>query len=223
MRRALIVVAGMVAVWIGYDLTRTGRSDLREFDPHEVGRLETAMWRSYYDHHRLALVSQLSVLLRQQFHLTFWRSVQGAYYAAQSATVFQRGNDRPDYVRALPDLENYYTLIRRFSSTPFDVRTVSERELEWWIIHRQRDHYSPGDLNRALAELQAAVYDQPAADFAEHARLRAEAMRICDAGGDWGKIAELLDRSWVSLYDALRDSKPKSAVGDSGRSAHRDR
>jgi hypothetical protein len=221
MRRTLIVVAGMLGVWIVYDLTRTARHDLRDFDPHEVGRLETAMWRSYYDHQRLALFSQLATLLRHQFHLPFWRSAQGAYYAARSAVVFQRGKDRPDYLLALPDLVDYYTLIRRFSTTPFDVRRVSELELEWWIVHRQRDRHPPGDLDRALADLQAAVYGQPATDFAEHARLRAEAMLLRDEGGDWNKIAGLLDRSWVSLYDALRGQQQESAVGNTGRSAHR--
>jgi hypothetical protein len=204
MRRALIVIAAMVAVWVAYDLTRTARHDLRDFDPHEVGRLESAMWRSYYDHQRVALFSQLATLLRDQFHLPFWRSCQGAWYAARSAAVFQRGKERSEYLRALPDLVDYYTLIRRFSSTPFDARKVSELELEWWIVHRERDRHPPGDLERALAELQAGIYGPPASDFAEHGRLRGEAMLLRDSGGDWGRIADLLDRSWVSLHDALK-------------------
>jgi hypothetical protein len=203
MRRILTVIAGMLAVWVVYDFTRSTRHDLRDFDPHEVARLETAMWRSYYDHQRLPLFAELATLLRKQFQLPFWRSVQGAYYASRSAAIFQRGKDRPDYLRALPGLADYYALIGRFSATPFNVDRVSELELEWWIVHRERDRHPPGDLERALAELQAAIYSRPAAEFARHARLRAEAMLLRDSGGDWDRIADLLDRSWVSLHDVV--------------------
>ena len=88
--------------------------------------------------------------------------------------------------------------------TPFDVDRVGRLELEWWIVHRERDRHPAGDLDHALAELQSAIYSRPDAAFAEHARRRAEAMLIRDAGGDWGRIAELLDNSWVSLHTAVR-------------------
>jgi len=202
----LIVAAGMLAVWVIYDFTRTTRHDLRDFDPHEVARLETAMWRSYYDHKTVSLFAQLATLLRRQFDLPFWRSCLAAYYAARSAVVFQRGNARADYLLALPAVENYYSEIQRASTTPFDVRKVSELEVEWWIVHRERDGHAPGDLARALAELQSAIYGRPPADFAAHARWRAEAMLLRDAGGNWERIADLLDRSWVSLHDVVNQS-----------------
>jgi hypothetical protein len=207
-KRVAFLLGAMLGVWLVYDFSRGGRHDLREFDPHEVARLETAMWRSYYDHERVKLFSQLATLLRQQFRLTFWRSCQGAYYAARSAVVFQRGRERPEYMQALPHLLDYYGLIHRTSLTPFDVRRVAELELEWWIVHRQRDRHKPGDLERALAELQAAVYQRPAENFRRHARLRAEAMVLRDGGGDWARIADLLDRSWVALYDAVHLEGP---------------
>jgi hypothetical protein len=162
------------------------------------------MWRSYYDHRPIQLFLELATLLRREFELPFWRSWQGAYYAARSAVVFQRGRERAEYRRALPDLVEYYSLIRSASTTPFDVRRVAELELEWWIVHRQ----APGNLPTALAELPAAMYGQPAPEFAEHARLRAEAMVLRDGGGDWGRIGALLERSWVSLHDAV--NRPKA-------------
>jgi hypothetical protein len=203
-RRFALAAAGLIAVWIAYDFAVPGRHDLRDFDPHEVGREETAMWRSYYDHRPVKLFAELATLLRHQFHVPFWRSCLGAFYAARSAVVFQKGHDRAEYEQALPDLVRYYSLIRRASATPFDVDRVAALELEWWIVHRQRDHHPPGDLDRALAQLQAAIYQRPEADFARHARLRAEAMLIRDGGGDWGRIASLLDGSWVSLRDAVQ-------------------
>ena len=37
---------------------------MREFDPDEVARLETAMWRSYYEKHRARLFNEMTELLR---------------------------------------------------------------------------------------------------------------------------------------------------------------
>jgi hypothetical protein len=195
--------AGALALWVVSDLRWGIRHDLRQFDPHEIARLETGMWRSYYEHQPVQLFAGLSTLLRRQFDLPFWQSCRAAFLAARSARTFQRGHSRPDYLRALPDLIDYYHLIRSSSATPFDVERVADLELEWWIVHRERDLHASGDLARALAELPAALYGQPAADFAEHARLRTEAMLLRDAGGDWRTIGALLDRSWLSLYDAV--------------------
>jgi hypothetical protein len=86
--------------------------------------------------------------------------------------------------------------------TPFDVKKVGAAELEWWIVHRERDRHEPGDLEASLAELQSLIYQQPAARFGEHAKARAEAMLLRDASPgepDWGRVGALLDRSWVAL------------------------
>jgi hypothetical protein len=216
-RRAVFAAAGLLAIWIAFDLVRPGSHDLRQFDPHGVARLETAMWRSYYDHHQLRLLGELAGLLRDQFHLPFWDSCLGAFYAARSAVVFQKGRERPEYLRAMPDLVRYYGLIRRASATPFDTGRVAALELEWWIVHRQRDRHVPGDLEEALARLQAEIYGRRASDFAEHARLRAEAMLLRDAGGDWDRIGGLLDASWVSLRKAVAPLAAGYAAPPMGR------
>ena len=198
--KAARIAAALLLVWIAADFAFPVRHDLRQFDPHRVGQLETEMWRSYYDHRPVRLFRDLTTLLRRQFGLPFWRSCLGAWYAAHAAVVFQRGHERSDYERALPDLVRYYALIRRASATQFDVDRVARLELEWWIVHRQRG----SNLAQALADLQSAVYGAPAPAFAEHGRLRAEAMAIRDSGGDWGRIGALLDGSWVSLHRAVR-------------------
>jgi len=71
-----------------------------EFDADEVARLETAMWRSYYEKQRLRLFNQLSELLRTQYHMPLIRSNQVAYYAANAAFVFKDGKERADYEKA---------------------------------------------------------------------------------------------------------------------------
>lgn len=205
---ALIVVAG---AWVAYDMYGPRRTSLRDFDADEVARLETAMWRSYYERRRVALYNQLTELLRTQYRLPLVRSNAVAYQAAQAAFVFKDGRTRTDYEKALPYLVNFYTDIRKVSDVPFDARRAAALELEWWIIHRQRKNHTPAELTRALAELPAELYQVPAERLLEHARLRAEAMTIRDtraeAGGvtedDWRRIDELLHASWQSLRKAV--------------------
>jgi hypothetical protein len=112
----------------------------------------------------------------------------------------------------LPDLIKFYESLRKISDIPFDVDRAAHLELEWWIIHRERAKHPPDDLERALAELQSEIYRVPVEKLMEHARLRAEAMRIrdtkADTGGvseaDWAKIEELLHQSWHSLAVAVK-------------------
>jgi hypothetical protein len=124
---------------------------LLRFDGHEVGRLETEMWRSYYGHQPVRLYLQMAELLRRQYHLPFWRACIGAYRASRSAVVFQRGHNRAEYEMALPDLVDYYAIIRRSSDVGFPVRTAARLELEWWIVHRERASHASGDLEQSLA------------------------------------------------------------------------
>jgi hypothetical protein len=205
-----------LVLWVTIDLASRSRHDLRDFDGHEVARLETAMWRSYYDHHSVQLFRELAELLRRQYHLPFWQSNITAFHAARAAVVFQRGHGRSDYLLALPDLESFYARIEQHSTAPFDVDNVARLELEWWIIHRERAQHAPSDLESALAALQSGIYRRPAGEFQDHAKARADAMLLRDAraetGGspsetDWRTIATLLDQSWVGLHTVVSASR----------------
>jgi len=205
----LIIVA--LAAYTAFDLLAPRASKMRSFDPDEVARLETAMWRSYYAKEQLRLYNQMTELLRTQYNLPFIRSNAVAYQAARAAFVFKGGHNRQEYEKALPYLVSFYTSVRKVSDIPFDIDRAARLELEWWIIHRERDKHAPGDLARALAELSSELYQMPVERFVEHARLRAEAMTIRDtkaeAGGvseaDWAKIDELLHASWRSLKNTV--------------------
>ena len=211
--RVTALVLALVICAVLFDLFYPRKTSLREFDSDEVARLETAMWRSYYEKQRVRLFNEATELLRTQYHLTPVKSNVVAYYAANAAFVFKEGKQRSDYEKALPDLIKFYNYLHNMSDIDFDVYKVSKLELEWWIIHRERESHAPGDLARALAELQAAIYDLPVERVMEHGRLRAEAMTIRDTkaeqGGvteaDWAKINDLLRQSWGSLAQAVKN------------------
>ena len=207
-----MVLIILAAAYASFDLFAPRQSRMRDFNADEVARLETAMWRSYYDRHQVALYNQMTELLRSQYNLPLVRSNVVAYDAAKAAFVFKDGHNRADYEKALPNLISFYTAIRKVSDIPFDVDRAARLEVEWWIIHRERKTHKPGDLDRALAELAAELYRIPVEKAMEHARLRAEAMTIRDTkaetGGvteqDWARIDELLHQSWRSLKQAVQ-------------------
>ena len=83
--RSILIVLVLLVGAVLYDLFYPRTARMREFDPEEVARLETAMWRSYYDKKQVQLFNQLSELLRTQYHMPLVRSNQVAYYAANAA------------------------------------------------------------------------------------------------------------------------------------------
>lgn len=215
---AIAVAAAAVAVWAAADLRAPRSTKLRQFDPEDVARLETQMWRSYYGKERLRLFNQLAVLLRHQYRMPLLRSYVVGFHAAKAAFIFKDGVKRSDYERALPDLIDYYAAIRRISDTPFDVTRAARLELDWWIVHRQRESHASGDLDEALADLAAEIYQMPADRFREHGKYRSEAMTLRDElaektglrEGNWRKINELLLQSWRSLWHAVNDDAAQS-------------
>jgi hypothetical protein len=216
----LAAVAAGGAGWAVAELARPRRADIRVFDPDEVARLETAMWRSYYDRRRLPLFGQLVALLQGQFHLQPLRAVTLAALAARAAAVFQVGASHADYRRALPYLERYYAGIRAVSEVPFDPAVAARLELAWWIVHREVEDHPPGDLEAALAALAAELYQLPAERLAAHAARRAEAMAIRDRasrrevgvlGDDWDRIEAVLWVAWKALADEVRALREREA------------
>ena len=217
-KRILWLVLALVAallLWIGIDLFVPRRVDIRRFDPAEVARLDTAMWRSYYDRQPHRLFFQLAELMRHQFHFPVFRSNRVALSAARAAFVFKDGHNRLDYQKALPNLVDYFQAIRNISATSFDAQRAAELELEWWIVHRERDIHRDGDLARAVAEAAAELYQVPADKLLEYGRYRAEAMTIRDtkatAGGvtedDWRDIHTDLLICWQSLWKAVQPDR----------------
>ena len=211
MRRALLTMLAIFLLYAAADVLRPLDRDLRQFDPAAVARLETRMWRSYYERRPLALFLELAEMLRTQSRFPVLRSYVGAYYGTLAAFAFKEGQQRADFEKALPSLEAYFRLLRNTGNVDFDVRRAAALELEWWIVHRNRAGYPAGALGRACAEASAYAYHVPVAATLAHGELRAAAMLVrdqrADAGrlseADWTDIQALLQRSYQALQSAL--------------------
>ncbi len=209
----MLLVVGLLAA---YDLWGPVRTDLRVFDAAQVARLDTDMWRSYYDRRPGRLFLQLAELMRDEYHFPRLRSYVAAAWSARAAFEFKYGRARRDYERALPDLVAYFGMLRNVSVTPFDVQRAARLELEWWVVHRSRPDRPQADLERALAEAASALYGVPARLLGDYAHERAEAMTIRDSGEangalgeqDWQEIGRHLRLAWEALAKVVRPSVP---------------
>jgi hypothetical protein len=203
--------------WILFESFFPHRGNLREFDPKSVAKLETDMWRSYYERRPLPLFFQLTHLLRTQYGMRFLKSNYASYEATRAAFVFKKGHGRKDYELALPYLIKYFKSIRSSGNIPFDVNRAAKMELEWWIIHREHKWHPATDLYAALAAVQSEIYQMPAQKFQEHAQFRGDAMLLRDTlaekGGvskeNWSRINRFLDRSWTSLWRTVNQGNRK--------------
>ena len=187
------------------------KADLRAFEPAEIARLETAMWRDYYDKRYVALFGHLYELSRTQFGFAPLDSVRIALSAAQAAKAFQPTGSRAAAYAALPPLVTYYRLLASAAPGGFDVTEVARLELDWW--QARREAVDPEQYGVIVARVAAVTYGKPVDDpsLLMSGIGRADAMAYRDALGqamtdpDWSEIECRLRRAYSSLKAAVAD------------------
>jgi hypothetical protein len=90
--KVTLVIVAVLLAYTAFDLLAPRSSRTRNFDPAEVARLDTAMWRSSYARQQVKPYDQLTELLRTQYNLPFVRSNTVAYQAARAAFEFKEGH-----------------------------------------------------------------------------------------------------------------------------------
>jgi len=208
-RRTVVLALAFVLGAIGAYASWPRHADLRGFEPADIARLETAMWRDYYDKRYVALFGHLYELSRTQFGFSPLDSFRIALAAAQAAKAFQPTRSRAAANAALPPLLTYYRLLASATSGGFDVAEAARLELDWW--QARREALDPGQYGVTIARVAAITYGKPA----DHPSLlisgigRAEAMAYRDARGqamtdaDWSEIECRLRRAYRSLQAAV--------------------
>jgi hypothetical protein len=202
---SIVLVAGLAL-----DLFAPVKRDFKIFDPVTVGKLDAAMWRSYYEKKPTQLFFQLGSLVHHQFQAPRFRSYMIAYYSAKAAFIFKNGHDRADYEKALPYLVAYYQQLESISKSHFNFRLMAKTELEWWIIRRESDIHTPEDWKILLGQQAEIMYSIPANRFGTYAEQRVQAMLLRDGKGqtmdedDWKQIEKRCIDAWTAFHDAVK-------------------
>jgi hypothetical protein len=196
----LALAAGLVLV-VAQD--RTARPNPRGFDPQEMGRLESAMWRSYYDGRWLRLIGQTMQVSCGQYGFSWWDGARLSKHAAIAAMYFRRETNDP---RCIGQLESYYGIVRHATRISFDVSEAARLELQWWQ-ERRRD-VPPAQYARTIARLSGFIHGVGEVEAMESALLRTHAMVYRDARRD-GKMTdadwEEVSRQLTAAYTVLKN------------------
>jgi hypothetical protein len=213
-RRTVIFALALAVVAGGGYAAWPRQADLRGFEPAEIARLETAMWRDYYEKRHVALFGHLYELSRTQFGFAPLDSVRIALAAARAARAFQPTDSREAASAALPLLEAYYRLLVSAVPGGFDAAEAARLELDWW--QARREAVSPEQYGVTVARVAAIIYGKPVEDpsLLTAGIGRAEAMAYRDEIGaamtdpDWSEVECRLRRAYWSLKAAVAGGEP---------------
>ncbi|MDA9506056.1 hypothetical protein XI09_15730 [Bradyrhizobium sp. CCBAU 11386] len=207
-RKMILGIAAAAALVAAYAVIPR-HADLRAFDPAEMARLETAMWRDYYDKRYGALFYHLYESTRTQFGFSPLQSLHVAFSAAEAARTFQPTRSRREADAALPALVAYYRNFASAASGAFDVEEAARLELDWW--QARREAVAPRDYGLTIARVAALTYGRSADDsgIRRFGIARAEAMAFRDARGeaindaDWTRIEKQLGEAYRTLKASI--------------------
>ena len=195
----LVLVAGLAyALW-------PRKADLRGFDADAVARLETAMWRDYYDHDHKALATKLYTLNRDLYHFSPADSARLAYYAGKAAQLFQPTGSRAEAQVALPLLVSFFTLMQQSSGEAFDPANAARLELDWWQL--RRENITPPEYGKVVAQVSEEIFQTKNERISKAAIQRAVMMGYRDARRD-GKMTPddwaLIEKNLIESYRDLK-------------------
>ena len=190
------------------DATRWGA----DFDPDELARLETRMWKAYYRHQPARLFGLLVQAIREQARVSWSRALGASVLLTRAAAGFARATG--DYERYAPDIGRAYRMLRLPEHV--DVEAVARHELRWWVVRREIGLAAGAAAGDAITDLYATLYDVPRERVAEAGRLRGLAAEVRDRGANedadgsrgagtayWPEVARLLRDSYRSLSAGL--------------------
>ncbi|HEU5271946.1 MAG TPA: hypothetical protein VFU36_18635 [Jatrophihabitans sp.] len=184
----------------------------RPFDPVAVGRAECAAWAAYYRREWSTFLRAALAMVSAGFGMDRLRTVRGAWNVLQANRAWAPYPDN-DPAAARACMRRFYQLLLDSGWGPLDPVRAAELEVEWWRVHRSRQHgtVTLDELVGALDALYCEVYAVPAGTMLPAARLRAEAMDLSDAWVRGGKdLADPLlaaeRRALIASFSALRDA-----------------
>jgi hypothetical protein len=157
-----------------------GPGRLRSFDPAHVADLEFRAWVGYYRRDWLSVLQSSVGLVRAGFGMNWPRTVYAAWLVLRASQLWAPADNDPEAARRC--LRRFYGVVRTAYGVPEDIAEAARLEVEWWRVHRERQHDAePADpLVDAVARLYAFVYQAPHSDVRPAAAHRAYAMDLTD-------------------------------------------
>ncbi|MDP9116075.1 MAG: hypothetical protein M3O28_02210 [Actinomycetota bacterium] len=182
----------------------------RDFDPAALGRRETDAWAAYYRRDWRGVLTASVAMVRLGFGMNWARTLRGAWFVLRANQAWAPYPDN-DADAARAQMRRFYALVARDGGLSLDPAVAARLEVEWWRVHRARQHGLHGtdsELVRALVDLYSYVYRVDRASVTSAATHRVLAMAHSDAwvAAGCALTAPLLDlerAELVASYTAL--------------------
>jgi len=173
------------------------RADLTSFDPHAMARLETAMWRHYYEQRCAALFLDLYQMARSEQGFSPLDSMRIAVAAARAAKAFQPSRSRSEAEAAVPHLVRYFRLLAPAAPVPVEIGEAARTELAWW--QARREAVAAEQCGTIIARVTTLIYGVEGDTVRRAGLMRARAMAYRDA-----RNAVMTEADWSAIEDQLR-------------------
>lgn len=205
----VVVMFSVVVIFVVGVQHGTAKPNMEECNPQEMGRLESAMWRSYYDRQWPQLVGLTFEGACGQFGFSWWDAARLSLYAGRAAMFFR---DKTDDPRCEPALVKYFAIVRKSTDRDFDIHKASELELGWWKARRRS--VAPRDYAKLIAQQASLITGAPEEELLPACRIRTEAMAYLESrpGGkmtdsDWQEISRKLNLAYVGMRAAAAEGQ----------------
>ena len=195
-RWLLAIIAAIIALAVAYAAIPR-RADLTTFDPEAMARLETSMWRHYYEKRYVALFLDLYEVARREQGFSPLDSVKIAVAAARAAKAFQPSRSRSEAEAAIPYLVRYFRLLARAAPVAVELGEVARTELAWW--QARREAVAPEQYGAIIARVTTLLYGLDGEAIRRAGIVRAQAMDYRDARND-----RMTEADWSAIEDQLR-------------------
>jgi hypothetical protein len=198
----LVLLAALVAL-----AAVPRQADLTRFDPDKTARIETQMWRHYYDKRFVPLFADLYLLARDEQGFSPLDSARIAVAAARAARAFQPTTSRAEAQVAAPLLVDYFNVLARGAPEPVDVVAAARTELDWW--QARRESVPPETYGLTIARVATLLYSVEGIEVETFGVFRAQAMAYRDAREgrmtetDWSAIETQLASAYRHLKQAV--------------------
>lgn len=166
-----------------------GKIALWSVDPQQAALYESASWVAYYRKQWLRLARLSVELARAALGLPSPSAMYGSYLAARALMLFAPNDNEVQGAEA--HMRRFYSLIKRASGETFDAALVAQREIDWWVVHRDFSRQpDKGLLVQSLVDYYEAPFGGTASSYQRAAFHRMQAMNHCDRWVHAGRTAE---------------------------------
>ncbi len=190
---------------------RATRPGPLSFEPVVVGNRETDAWAAYYRHEWREFMVAAVAMVGAGFGMSPRRTLAGAWYVLRANQMWSPYPDnRPDEAREY--MRRFYDLAVTVGGLDIDPAHAAWLEVEWWRIHRARQHdedICTDHVVSALTDLYSYAYGVDRAAVLPAAQKRVDAMDLSDRWVQAGchrddPLLAAERRALVASYAALR-------------------